>query len=139
MSTATVDIRAALITKLLTLSGIDTSQVAYENKKFAPTTGTPWIRPVVIFSDPRQAEIGEGGRNYLPGVFHVSLFYPVGSGSGAANTRADALITLFARGTVLTYNGQTVTVARAGRSAETQEDKWLHTVVTVYFYAYVAN
>lgn len=116
-----------------------TDQVAWENRSFTPTVGTPWMRATILPAETTQTIIGINGLNKLMGIYQVDLFYPVGVGSGTARSKSDDVITHFKRGTTATYSGVKVSIRRAWRGTALPEDDWYHIPINIEWYAYVEN
>ena len=67
-------IRLAIVSHIAA-SWATATVVAYPNKDFvAPTTGAPWIRPVIQFSDTVIGEIGTTGVGWRAGVLMCGIF-----------------------------------------------------------------
>lgn len=132
-----VDIRAALTTRLQSLSGLP--PVAWENVPFERTNGVAYIQPFVLLSEPSQAEIGAAGANRHVGIYQVSVFSPVGGGIGNALQLVDAICAHFKRGTVMPSNGIAVTATKAWFSPVITEPDWLHIPVSIRFNALISN
>lgn len=133
------DIKASLF-KVIEDNASDLPEVAWPNKPYHPVSGTPWIKPTIMFAEPRQAELGEDGMNYLSGILQVSIFIPLNvDGDGDAADIAAKLIGYFKRGTKLTSSATPVICERAWPSAVIEEDDWYHVPVSVAWYSYAAN
>lgn len=129
-------IRKALDNRLNAIaSGID---VAWPNTGYKPTT-SPYIRPTFLPSDVSQAELGTLGRNVHIGLYQVDAIYPAGEGRKAAETRADAVIEQFKRGTTFTYSGVTVRCDAARTLPATSEKDWYTLPVQIDYRAYLDN
>lgn len=70
-----------------------TTPVDYDNGKFTPTAGTPYIRLQIEFAGSDQISVG--GLERGVGLIYVSIFVTKGDGSRAATTLADTIRTLF--------------------------------------------
>ena len=102
-------IRRAFEKRLLAVSaGLAT---AYENDDFTPVTEVPYQRANLLPNDPDNQQMGD--QSYTErGLFQITLAYPYGKGSGAADARAQALRTQFKRGLTLTESGLLVHVIK---------------------------
>ena len=100
-------IRAALESRLNSLSPLIAT--AWENASFTPVNNQPNQRVNLLYSDPDNRILG-CVRRYETGVFQVTLCYPIGSGAGAIEDRANLLREHFKRGTVLTNSGQSLQI-----------------------------
>ena len=85
-------------------------QTAYENVPFTPTHGTPYQRVNVLFAEPGNQEYGA---NYQElGFMQITLFYPLETGTGAANARAELIRQTFKRGSSFQNGGLSVVIER---------------------------
>lgn len=67
---------------------------AYENATFTPVTGTPYQRINMLVNRPVDHAVTMDVTEQR-GIFQVSLFYPQGTGRGAAQARAELIKALF--------------------------------------------
>lgn len=124
------DIRAALANQLKDTTGI--IAIAWENTKYTPVTGTPYLVPTLMMAEPSQATLGTDGLNQEMGIYQITIMnYPVDKGVGAQLGMAGKLKTRFKRGTILTYNDVQVRIRKAYLSG--------NNIVTVAFYSQVPN
>jgi len=137
MSTALLNIAAALDTKLSTLAG--SWPIAWENVEYRPTALVSHLRPTFLPASARQADLGSAGRNFLTGVYQVDIFTPTGPGRAVAIAKADAVVTHFKRGTSLTSGGYPVTCVRAVAAPGRVDGAWYIVSVSVYWRAYADN
>lgn len=139
MSAPYADIRAALADHLDTFATAYPIAVAWENTRYTPTPGSPYIKPELLPGEPMQAELGQHGRNLHVGVYHLSLFYPAGTGTLGAGTARDDIIDHFKRGTVLEYGGLPVTVTKAHAGPMLQETDWVNIPITIQYRVFADN
>ncbi len=92
---------------------------AYENVNYAPVTGTPYQKVNLLPAQPENDTLGSDYYREV-GLFQIGLYYPMNTGRGAAQARAQALKNHFKRGTVMTANGQTVRVIRTPQVSPSQ-------------------
>ena len=100
-------IRAALEARLNALT--PAISTAWENASHTPVHNQPYQRVNLLYADPDNRILG-CARRYETGVFQVTLCYPIGSGAGAIEDRANLLREHFKRGTVLTNSGQSLQI-----------------------------
>ena len=131
MGNPLANIRAAFVTKLQAFPSLPS--VAWENMPFAPATGVPYLRPVLLPGEPLQCEIGANGNNRHTGIYQISIFYPVGSGIANLNTLTIALCDHFKRGSRLTYGGATISIQKAYPATYLQETDWIHVPITIQY------
>lgn len=84
------DIRAALETKLNSVSGVPS--ISWENLQFSPTTGQPYVKPRLLPTRREPAVRGLNPQMYYQGVFRVECYVPEGNGPGAGDDLADKII-----------------------------------------------
>ena len=101
-------IRSALETRLQSMSPALPTQ--HENDSFEPTVGVPYQRTHLMRGQPENPVYGSFHR--AQGIFQVTMYYPQGSGPGAAEARAELTSAHFPRGLPLTNGGVTVTINR---------------------------
>ncbi len=102
------DIRAALEVRLAGTTGIPT--IAWENVKFEPTTGTPYVRARLLNTSRRPAVRGINPQMRYQGVLQLFLRYPEGTGTATAQAMANTIIERFNTGEDLISNGVYVTI-----------------------------
>lgn len=98
-------LRAALEVALNSISPALATQ--FENVPMTPAAGTPYQRVNLLRATPENPAIGAGMHRDI-GVMQVTLCYPIGAGPQAAETRAEAIRTAFARGASFTSGAVTV-------------------------------
>ena len=103
------DIRGALTAQVATL-GLPT---AYENVGFDTPPNTVWLRATYLPGIPTLLELGPSGADRYTGTYQVDVFAPLGLGDGQARSTVNAVTAAFAKGSVLTRNGQKVRVLRS--------------------------
>jgi hypothetical protein len=127
------NIRGALTTRANATSGIPAA-TAYEGLKYTPTVGTSYKAYALMPTQERPSTLGQYGDTLRHGLFQISLFYPAGSGTGAAEAMADAVKSQFVPGTDLTQNSVTVRISYAERGPIQQDPDWIMVPVTVGFF-----
>lgn len=101
-------VRAALETAL---NGMSPSlATAWENANYSPVTGTPYQRVFLLAAEPDNPEMGR--LTIEQGILQVSLAYPLGTGSAAAEARAELIRSTFYRGASFTASGVTTIVEK---------------------------
>lgn len=136
------NIRAALETDLLSVSGIPTlGNWSVDNgPQYKPVEGTPWIRVQVQQTSRRPANRGSNPSYRREGVFIVSIMWPKGLGSGDAETLADAIQSRYGVGEVKTSGGQNVRFdySEAGEPDGDLDPAWYLLPVVTAWYTYEA-
>lgn len=102
-------IHAALAAHLVALT--PALPTAWPNSKFTPPTASPYQEAGIIPARPATRNLDYGVIDQ--GLYQVNICYPSGTGTDAAEARAQALRDHFAAGTELPRDGLTVRVTRA--------------------------
>ncbi len=89
-----ITIRSALEVELNAMSPALSTQ--WENDEYTPVVGTSYQRARLLLATPDDIEFGPVFRQ--PGVFEITLFYPLKEGPTAAATRAELIRSTFKRG-----------------------------------------
>lgn len=105
-------VRVALEKRIASLSPV--ISISYENATFTPVTGTPYLQVNLLPNTPDNSIMGQAVY-FERGIFQVTLAYPLGAGTLAAGSRAQAIRTHFKRGTTLVESGVTVIVTSTPR------------------------
>lgn len=134
------NIRAALEQQIATVSGIpSTSNRAWENVKFVPTTGTSWVKMALVPVSSRPAVVGPAPQIRHDGSFLVTLHLPEGTGPAGADALADAVRAAFTVDTGLTSGGTTVRFRYAERSVAVLDTPWYIVTVSISWYTYSSS
>tara|TARA_R110000772_G_scaffold60108_9_gene135719 strand:- start:1990 stop:2406 length:417 start_codon:yes stop_codon:yes gene_type:complete len=138
MSTYSLDISAALDTKLIQFSAANSVPVAYENSEYTPTVGTLYLRATHLPAD--TLPIGLAFTSALDhlGIYQVDVIAPVDKGKGAAFAMADLLITAFPRGD-LTYNGVKVRIKSVSPQPGTRDGAYYIVSVIINYQSITGN
>lgn len=130
-------VRRALETRLLAMS--PALPCAMENVAFTPTQGTAYQRANMLPAAPDNTMLGP--REWMEiGIFQVTLFYPEGAGSGAAQERAEAVRTHFKRGTTVSHSGITTIVTHTPAKAPAySRDGWYVVPISIRYQACIAS
>ncbi|QQR47744.1 DUF4128 domain-containing protein [Myxococcus xanthus] len=107
------------------------SNLAYPNVVFTPTAGVPWARLDCLPARTSPAGAGVDSHTRRPGVFQVLLFHPVGEGTAASLTVAQALCDAFKRGTRLGRNDTVVSIHSASVGPALRDEPWWATPVSI--------
>ena len=127
-----VAIRAALETALNGMS--PALATAWEDHEAdTPEVGTPWQAVYLLGADARPLEQG-GKWHEEPGIFQVNLFYPLGTGPAAVETRAELVRSTFKHGSEFTSSGVTVVVSNVPAISKIDDPAWAARAVKVPFY-----
>ena len=127
-------IPAALIARYRSGAFFTDALTAYPNAAFTkPTASTAWASAFVIPATSAPLSIRDSDE--MAGVFQIDLNYPINSGAGGAQAKADAIRAHFKRGTVLSgVELGTVSVANLG-----PVDGWYRVAVSINYRSFVAT
>lgn len=126
-------IPSALIARYRSGAFFTDALTAYPNATFTkPAPSFAWASVFVIPATTAPLSIRDSDE--MAGVFQIDLNYPINSGAGAIQAKADAIRAHLKRGTVLSgVELGTVSVANLG-----PVDGWYRVVVSVAWRAFVA-
>lgn len=132
-------IQAALETKLATV--VDIPDIAYENTKYDPTTGVPYVKTRFLPTDRSMKVLGVDDDNKpfwqeYHGLFQLILNMPEGTGSKPTNDLVRNIMNVYETATDLSFNGVYVTVKKVERTRGYNETPWFKTSVNVYWYSH---
>lgn len=121
-------IPSALIARYRSGTFFTDALTAYPNAAFTkPTASVAWASVFVIPATTEPLSIRDSDE--MAGVFQIDLNYPVNSGAGGAQAKADAIRAHFKRGTVLSgVELGTVSVANLG-----PVDGWYRVAVSINY------
>ena len=127
-------IRQALETALNALS--PALATAWENVPYTPVVGTPYQAVYLLRAEPDNIEIGSAYTER--GIFQINLFYPLDTGPGAAEARAEVIRDAFPRGASFTASGVTTHIEKTPEigPARIEDDRYF-LPVRIRFYAHV--
>lgn len=126
-------IPSALIARYRSGAFFTDALTAYPNAAFTkPTASTAWASVFVIPATTAPLSIRDSDE--MAGVFQIDLNYPINSGAGAIQSKADAIRAHFKRGTVLSgVEVGTVSVANLG-----PVDGWYRVAVSIAYRSFMA-
>lgn len=103
------DVRSTLETRLATVSGIPaTSRWALENRVYEPEPGTVWLGARLSPGAERLMTLpARNGWLRRPGVWRLTLHFPIGSGIGESDTLSAAILAAFPAGLTIAMPGGT--------------------------------
>ena len=121
-------IPSALIARYRSGAFFTDALTAYPNATFTkPTASVAWASVFVIPATTAPLSIRDSDE--MAGVFQIDLNYPINSGAGGAQAKADAIRAHFKRGTVLSgVELGTVSVANLG-----PVDGWFRVAVSINY------
>lgn len=130
-------IQSALEQRLAALAPV--MATAYENASFTPVTGTPYQRINMLVNRPVDHAVTMDVTEER-GIFQVSLFYPQGTGRGAAQARAEMIKALFKPPLTLTNGAVKVEINKTVHigSGMPDGDRWM-VPVSIYWQSFQAT
>jgi len=139
------DIRSALEVRLAATT--DVPAISYENVKYIPTTGTPYIQSRVIYSSRVPAtrglnqSTGKPHQHRYRGVFQLLLHYPEDVGPSASQEMVNTLIDRFESSTDISFTNTIpktiyITVDYAEQMGAYNRSPWYVTPVNINWYCY---
>jgi len=132
MSNVFANISGALDTHLDDMVG--RPPVAWENKKFTPTIGELYLRPVNMQGDTVAVT---SLQDETVGVYEIEIFAPANEGKEEITKMADTIADRFKQDTAMTYLLQEVRVRNVKRGASRPSvDGWVTLSVDVTYYAF---
>ena len=128
------DIRSAFE---VALNGVtDVPSIAWENVRFSPTTGEPYIKPRLLPTRREPAVRGTNPQMYYQGVFRVECYVPEGNGPSAGDDLADKIIEAFDATTDLSHNDTFVSIRYAERELGEIDGAYYMIPVNIGWYTY---
>lgn len=127
-------IQAALEQRLATLT--PAMATAYENATFTPVTGVAYQRINMLVNRPVDHAVTMDVTEQR-GIFQVSLFYPQGTGRGAAQARAELIKALFKPPLTLTNGAVKVEINKTAHigGGMPDGDRWM-VPVSIYWQSF---
>lgn len=139
MSSAFLDISAALDVNLNTLATANSIDVAWENEGYTPVTGIAYLRATLLPADTAGVGMADNSSDEHLGIYQVDVFTPTDDGKGQAVNLADDIADQFKRGTELTYNGVTVRIKTVSRSSGSRDGSWFIVPVSIQYYSFTTS
>lgn len=130
-------ISAALSTRLNSLAG--TTPKAYENSGYTPGEGTAWLRESYLPAETITVGMGDADSNDFRGVYQIGIYTPAGKSKYESHQLVEAIAAHFVRGTVLTFEGQAVTLTSTSIGPGITSGAWYLVPVSVRFRAFADN
>jgi hypothetical protein len=110
--------------------------IKYPNVLYASTQETAiWIRPFVLFGSAESATLGKDGLNEVRGIYQVSVFAALGTGSKPTNDYVKTVLEAFPKGDRLLFTGGDAILGVGYQSTALYEESYYHVPVTIPFIA----
>lgn len=130
-------IMAALDAQLATLSGLDTSKVAWLNTAYVPEANTAYLATSLPAITRTPITIGAAGEVEWRGTYQVRCNWPAGTGVGDAAAQVDSILALFPRGlTLTTSDGLQLIFDTPTPRPFAIDGEWLYGVAQMPWFAY---
>lgn len=105
-------VQSAMNASLAAFAATSGDCVVWEGTHVAPPDQTLYLEPKLLPGQSRVATLGAAGYVEVQGIFQISVIAPAGRGWKEAQDKADALCTLYAKGTQLTSGAYTIRILR---------------------------
>ena len=126
----------ALHTRLATV--VTSDLIKYPNIIYDDSQETAiWVRPSILFGSAESATLGRDGLNFVRGVYQVSIFTAMNTGTKPSNDYVKVILDAFPKGERLTFSGGAIIINVGYQSTNILEDNYLHTPVTIPFTAHM--
>jgi hypothetical protein len=130
------NVRTALVKAFNLGAFFSADNVAWENLNFRPLQSTPWAQFNFVPNPLDGGSLGgNDGFDILTGFLQVDLNYPIGSGSGEAFEKAEAIRSAFKAGQSFVESSQYVTITNSGISPGRIFSGFYRVSVTINFSA----
>ena len=132
------DIPAALTSAYRAGAFFTNAQTAFPNSFFSkPGPNGAWAS---LFNLPATAATDAiNGRDEYAGIFQIDLNYPLDSGAGGAQEKADAIRAVFRRGAAFVSGGQRVEIVSTSIAQGVPVEGWYRVPVSVSYRAFVVR
>ena len=111
--------------------------VSWENTGIEPTVDELYLRVALLPVPTQYPCIGRNTEAYEQGIYQVDVLGIAGDGRGTVQTKTDAIIAYFARGTLLTYDSQNVRIEKAYQSPGRQENNRYKIPISINYHAFI--
>ena len=128
------DIRAALEVKLSTVT--DVPSIGWENARFSPTTGQPYVKPRLMPTRREPAVRGPNPQMYYQGIFRIECYVPEGAGPSAGDDLADKIMEAFEATTDVSQGSTIVSIRYAEREMAEIDGPFYMIPVNIGWYIY---
>lgn len=108
------------------------TDIAYPNVQYTPKADTAHIRPTVMPAFLEDATIDRTGYRRQELVYQIDIYTPLNKGTLEAQGLAEAMVSLFARNTVLEDTETKIRVDRTTVDFTMREEDFWRTMISVY-------
>lgn len=138
MATHQRDINAALDTATNELSIALSIPVAWDNVRYNPVDGQPFLRPTLLPAETEAIAISNTAEDEHTGIYQIDIFQPFNAGKKDVIDMADSIADKFKRNTNLAYNSINVRVRNVSIGALRIEGSWASISVEVSYRSFTA-
>jgi hypothetical protein len=111
--------------------------IEYENAPVTPAAGAKWIQIYSLDGRPRVDTLGDNGDNHVKSITQVTINYPIGTGSGAADADYETLQARFPAGSSLIESTQGVTFENVDMSTGSIGSLWYKVHFSINWFAFI--
>ena len=127
-------ISAALSSRLNTLT--DAPPIAFENAGYTPVEGTTWLRESYLPAASSTVGMAAGGSTDFIGVYQVNIYAPLDDYKLESHQLIDSITAHFVRGTVLTFDSQSVVIEQVNAAQGLASGGWFLMPISVNWRAF---
>jgi len=113
--------------------------VAWENAGFKPVDGVTFLAETYLPAETSGVGVAATDSLDYTGIYQIDVRAALDDYKKEANDTADAVASHFRRGTILTYNGQKVTIQSVSRAQGRADGAWWFIPVSVNWRAFSGN
>ena len=132
-----LDTKQALLTQLLatSITGITSTDIAYENYDFDPTNKALWIAAYFIPATSDAMGKSATARDEQRGIFQVSVFVALNNGSfdNTQLTAIDEVLAGFQYNSSTVYNAQQVDILESTINSGSENDAWFRRDISINY------
>lgn len=122
--------------KLLTLTDAP-DDIVLENSRVSVGVNKTWIRSTLLPNETENITLGLNGYQRLSGLYQIDIWTPADKGINTGSTLADAIVSLFSKGTVLSNtDGDKINIIKSWREKGPKEPGVYNTPVIVKWEAF---
>ena len=127
--------KQALIQQLLTVSGISSSDIAFENKNFDPKNKSLWYAAYFIPATTETLGKTFASSDEQRGIFQVSVFIKLNSNTFDNDqlSEIDNILSAFRYSMETVYNSQTVTILESTANNGVETESWFQRDISINY------
>ena len=131
------DTRQALIQRLIntSITGITAAEISYENSDFDPKGKSKFIAGYFIPATSKTTGKELAAIQERRGIFQISVYVKLDSGQSdtAQLQMIDDILSGFAYGSVVVYNGQTINILESTVNSGSENEAWFKRDVSITY------